>query len=46
MVYKNGGLKNVDVRKKITSRQCSWIKRLDQETMITVFIYEKSFQNT
>ena len=28
MDYKNGGLKNVDIRMKITSLQCSWIKRL------------------
>ena len=26
--YKDGGLKNVDIRKKIISLQCSWIKRL------------------
>ena len=26
--YKYGGLKNVDIRKKIISLQCSWIKRL------------------
>ena len=27
MDYKNGGLKNVDIRMKIGSPQCSWIKR-------------------
>ena len=26
--YKNGGLKNVGLRNKITSIQCSWVKRL------------------
>ena len=28
MDYKNGGLKNVDIRMKVTNLQCSWIKRL------------------
>ena len=28
MDYKNGGLKNANIRMKITSLQCSWIKRL------------------
>ena len=27
MDYKNGGLKNVDIRMKTGSLQCSWIKR-------------------
>lgn len=27
-IYENGGLKNVDIDYKITSLQCSWIKRL------------------
>ena len=26
--YEKGGIKNVDLRNKITSMQCSWIKRL------------------
>ena len=26
--YKNGGLRNVDILSKVTSIQCSWIKRL------------------
>ena len=26
--FEDGGLKNVDINKKITSLQCSWIKRL------------------
>ena len=25
--YEMGGLKNVDLRNKITSMQCSWVKR-------------------
>ena len=25
--YKNGGLKSVDIASKLTSLQCSWIKR-------------------
>ena len=25
--YENGGLKNVDILSKVTSLQCSWIKR-------------------
>ena len=30
--YKDGGLKNVDIRKKIISLQCSWIKKLYDDT--------------
>ena len=26
--FKNGGLKSVDIRKKLTALQCSWIKKL------------------
>ena len=26
--YEEGGMKNVDLRNKITSMQCSWVKRL------------------
>ena len=29
--YENGGLKNVDLRNKITSIQCSWVKRLSED---------------
>ena len=29
--YENGGLKNVDLRNKITSIQCSWVKRLFED---------------
>ena len=28
LMIKDGGLKNVDIRRKIISLQCSWIKRL------------------
>ena len=30
--YKNGGLKSVDITNKLTSLQCSWIKRLYDTT--------------
>ena len=33
MDYKNGGLKNVDIRMKITSLHCSWINVLVLETL-------------
>ena len=29
--YENGGFKNVDLRNKITSIQCSWVKRLFED---------------
>ena len=29
--YENGGLKNADLRNKITSIQCSWVKRLFED---------------
>ena len=29
--YENGGLKNADLRNKITSIQCSWVKRLCED---------------
>ena len=31
-MYENGGLKNVDIEDKIISLQCSWIKRLFDNT--------------
>ena len=31
--FKDGGLKNVDINKKIASVQCSWIKRLYHDKM-------------
>ena len=30
--FKDGGLKNVDINKKIASLQCSWIKRLKDDS--------------
>ena len=32
--YENGGLKNVDLRSKITSMQCSWVKRLFEDDFL------------
>ena len=32
--YKNGGLKNVDLRNKITSIQCSWVKMLFEDDFL------------
>ena len=29
--YEKGGIKNVDLRNKITSIQCSWVKRLFED---------------
>ena len=29
--YEKGGMKNVDLRNKITSMQCSWVKRLFED---------------
>ena len=29
--YKKGGIKNADLRNKITSMQCSWVKRLFED---------------
>ena len=29
--YENGGLKNVDLRDKITSMQCSWVNRFFED---------------
>ena len=46
--FKNGGLKNVDINKKISSLQCSWIKRLYDDSfhewkLIPLKLIKKSF---
>ena len=46
--YKAGGLKNVDIRSKITALQCSWIRRLYDNSfyewkLIPLYQIEKSF---
>ena len=46
--FKNGGLKNVDINKKIASLQCSWIKRLYDDSfhewkLIPLKLIKKSF---
>ena len=46
--FKDGGLKNVDINKKIASRQCSWIKRLYDDSfhewkLIPLKLIKKSF---
>lgn len=50
MDYKNGGLKNVDIRMKIASLQCSWIKRLYDNNfhtwkIIPNYLISKTFGN-
>ena len=32
--YEKGDIKNVDLRSKITSMQCSWVKRLFEDDLI------------
>ena len=32
--YEKGGIENVDLRSKITSMQCSWVKRLFEDDLI------------
>ena len=44
--YEKGGLKNVDLRNKITTMQCSWIKRLFEDDfhgwkIIPLFLIDK-----
>ena len=44
--YEMGGIKNVDLRNKITSTQCSWVKRLFEDDffdwkIITLFLIGK-----
>ena len=46
--YKGGGLKNVNIRKKIISLQCSWIKRLYDDSfherkIIPLHLINKTF---
>ena len=46
--YKAGGLKNVDIPRKIIALQCSWIRRLNDDSfhewkLIPLNIIEKSF---
>ena len=46
--YKAGGLKNVDILSKIIAFQCSWIRRLDDNSfhewkLIPLYLIEKSF---
>ena len=46
--YKGGGLKNTDILNKIISLQCSWIRRLydnsfHEWTLIPLFLIKKSF---
>ena len=46
--FKDGGLKNVDINKKIASLQCSWIKRLYDDffhewKLIHLKLIKKSF---
>ena len=48
--YENGGLKNVDLRNKMTSMQCSSIKRLFEDDfhdwkVITLFLIGKHLSN-
>ena len=49
--YKDGGLKNVDIREKIISLQCSWIKRLYDDSfhewkIIPLHLISKIFGNS
>ena len=44
--YENGAIKNVDLKNKITSMQCSWVKRLFKDDfydwkIITLFLIGK-----
>ena len=46
--YEKGGIKNVDIRKKITSIQCSWVRRLFEDgfhdfKVIPLFLIGKNF---
>ena len=46
--YKGGGLKNIDILNKIISLQCSWIRRLYDNSfhewkLIPIFLIKKSF---
>ena len=46
--FKDGGLKDVDVNKKVASLQCSWIKRLYDDSfhewkLISLKLIKKSF---
>ena len=46
--YKAGGLKNVDIPRKIIALQCSWIRRLYDDSfhewkLIPLYLIEKSF---
>ena len=46
--YKAGGLKNVDIPNKITALQCSWIRRVYDNSfhewkLIPLYLIEKSF---
>ena len=46
--YKDGGLKNIDILNKIVSLQCSWIRRLYDNSLhewklIPLFLIRKSF---
>ena len=46
--YRAGGLKNVDIPNKITAVQCSWIRRLFNNSFhewkfISLYLIEKSF---
>ena len=48
--YENGGLKNVDLRNKITSIECSWVKRLFEDNLhfwkiVTLFLIINYFNN-
>ena len=47
-VYKAGGLKNVDIPSKIIAAQCSWIRRLHDNSfhewkLISLYLIKKSF---
>ena len=49
--YEKGGIKNVDLRNKITSMQCSWIKRLFEDNfhdwkVIPLFLIGKNLGKT
>ena len=46
--FKDKGLKNVDINRKIASHQCSWIKRLYDDSfhewkLISLKLIKKSF---
>ena len=49
--YKGGGLKNFDILNKIISLQCSWIRRLYENSfyewnLIPLFLIKKSFNSS